>query len=1506
MNKLFLGIAVFAALSASAMTPKAADEGTYANKRNTTTTVPSRLQSAGAGHGIIPIEWRTRSTEPRSWQLYRPAGIASATSRQVMANAPGIRYPELIGSVIYSSAWTSSYAAPGVYIIPTSADGTFEQKISENTPAKGGGVRVGQYYYTVEYRQSYGEYYVYINKYDINTWQSVKYWTVTPQFISPGGMALDPTTGIVYGIFYTEDLKGCTLSTISFEENAPVMETICSIPSDIDVVALSCDASGQLYAITRTVEIGINDYTVVQSSLAKMDKHTGALSTIGETGMYPYYTSAATIDLKSGRMFWTVSPKDNTGHLCEVDLNTGVASLICTYPNGEEICGLFVADPLAEDGAPDRVSNIELSFPEGTLSGNVSFDTPGCTFDGNEATGPVDYSITVNGAAPITGTTSYSTRAVVPVTVPAPGNYTFRIALKSDAGSSPVEEVTSYIGVGVPKTPKPTMSTADGVVTLTWDPVSEVIDKGYINPAEVTYTVTRYPDETVVADNIKDTKYTGQLPATEDLTYYYFTVQAFYGGAESAIAETDKIMVGSIGVPYTYVFNNSDALNGYTVIDANRDNKTWQMYAGDCAAAWYNSTEAMDDWLITPPMRLNAGLVYPLSVETSCADNTTSERIEVKAGTKPTVEAMTISVLDPTVITGTAITTLSGFITVETSGTYRIGFHGISDRDQYLLKIHNYTISEGVAVPIPTAPVVNAVAAADGSGTVSLSITAPLVDLTGNDLSAITKIELMRDGRLIETFDNPVPGSKLTYTDQNVSEGSREYSAVAYAGQYKSPAGTATAFVGNDVPSVPAGVTISETSNPGEITLTWDAVTTDVNGKPIKGDVTYAVYTFAENGSHIKVKDGIAGTTYTFVAVEEGQEFVQCGVTAITDKGEGSGGLSDAIAAGQPYQAPWTEAFKEETVGIFALADITGNAEVGLMYDDYLDVPSQDGDGMYLGFMGDRGDMAMIVTGKIDLNGLTDPGLTAFAYTFGNDDDNVLEIYAGEANCRPELIKRVTMKDLGDRGWQMVSVDLKKYAGKVIQIALSYNFGTYNTAMIDNLRVRSMVDCDLATYAFECPLKATPAREFAVKVGVHNDGLKTASDYTVTLFIDGEEHITLPGKELKADERDMLTFKPKLHALTTEPAEIYAVINASGDANTDNNATERVSVKPILSTLPPVTALRGEATANGALLSWDEPNTEPLTPAKETIDFEDEVSFSHSIDNWMFVDVDRQPAGSFNRFDIPGIINGVTLTSFFVFDNSLPQFNETFTTHSGTKCLATMWRHDEKQTDDWLITPMLSGDAQTVSFYARSYNFSFAERFTILYSTTDTEINSFHEIDYIDKVPESWTQYQANVPEGTKYLAIRSSNSGGYMLFIDDFEFVPAPEFSEFSLTGYNVYADNTLVDTTEDNEYLHAETSGIHSYAVTAVYDMGESRSSNVVVLEGAGIENPNGNDVVITAIDGVIRIAGADGLAIAICATDGRSVFAGTGSVLTTVPTGKGLFIVTVNGQSAKILVK
>lgn len=179
------------------------------------------------------------------------------------------------------------------------------------------------------------------------------------------------------------------------------------------------------------------------------------------------------------------------------------------------------------------------------------------------------------------------------------------------------------------------------------------------------------------------------------ITSYTFTVTALNNGVPSESGISNPVVSGFAVLPWSEGFDSEDVTGFFTVLDGNGDGKKWSYYNG-LMRMGYNTQMAMDDWLITPPMRVQANYSYRVTLKARSANTRYPERIEVKWGNSNTAAAMTHELIPSTDLTEDGFYTLEGVITHAENGTAYIGIHGISDADTYYLEIDDITVEAGL------------------------------------------------------------------------------------------------------------------------------------------------------------------------------------------------------------------------------------------------------------------------------------------------------------------------------------------------------------------------------------------------------------------------------------------------------------------------------------------------------------------------------------------------------------------------------------------------------------------------------------------------------------------------------------------------------------------------------------------------------------------------------------------------------------------------------------------
>lgn len=302
-----------------------------------------------------------------------------------------------------------------------------------------------------------------------------------------------------------------------------------------------------------------------------------------------------------------------------------------------------------------------------------------------------------------------------------------------------------------------------------------------------------------------------------------------------------------------------------------------------------------------------------------------------------------------------------------------------------------------------------------------------------------------------------------------------------------------------------------------------------------------------------------------------------------------------------------------------------------------------------------------------------------------------------------------------------------------------------------------------------------------------------------------------------------------------------------------NNTSKEVSVYVVSPELPSATELVANREDSGVALSWKAADTDGKPIRTVTDDFESYRTFDiNRAGRWTIIDED-QSAGIGVSYFFPG--SAGTIGWAVMEPRAIPTIvGETLAdrlpAYSGEKYMVA-YRPSSGDNKDWLITPLFSGNAQEISFMARDESVNMGrEMFEIYYSTTGTNLSDFKRLDDASyhTQPEGWSEFKFNVPEGTKYFAVRCVSHNRLAMHIDNFTYESAATPVDAKFVGYNIYRNGLRLNDTPTTATTYLDTmvpDGENNYVVRAAYDRGEAPASNMVTLSVTGI------DTVITDID-------------------------------------------------------
>ena len=367
-------------------------------------------------------------------------------------------------------------------------------------------------------------------------------------------------------------------------------------------------------------------------------------------------------------------------------------------------------------------------------------------------------------------------------------------------------------------------------------------------------------------------------------------------------------------------FEEFDLLMSMTLIDANDDGYGWGgMSSGTnlnvlCTS---NPDQDNDDWLITPGVTLEAGKRYQVSVQ--LRGRKATRLCEIMAGQEATVEGMTIRVCDVQEVPTDAYHMYKGTFAAETDGEYVIGFHdvsaGVSSAYLYLADI---IISEAAPGDAPAAVSdLTVIPGENAALTADIHFTLPTLNLAGEELTTIDRVELLCNGELVNTWTDMVPGQEMGYVDNPANGGRKTYSVIVYNAAGAGDAAEQTVWVGHDIPNIPTNVVLSA-DNPDDMLLTWDGPTTGYYGYLFDPEeVWYTVYSVTTTMTGSTLGDVIFTTEKGVTSqqlgkgIDEGEERgMNCyAVAAVNESGEGPFQGSNYLLIGAPYPLPFEENF---------------------------------------------------------------------------------------------------------------------------------------------------------------------------------------------------------------------------------------------------------------------------------------------------------------------------------------------------------------------------------------------------------------------------------------------------------------------------------------------------------------------------------------------------------------------------------------------------------------------
>ena len=972
----------------------------------------------------------------------------------------------------------------------------------------------------------------------------------------------------------------------------------------------------------------------------------------------------------------------------------------------------------------------------------------------------------------------------------------------------------------------------------------------------------------------------------DDLTMGNHTYQVIaYNAAGSGAKSEEKTVFLSavLSVPTTFDLTKKDVFEIFQVIDANDDEKTWKWSESYGTYYSYSSSLAADDYLVSAPVKFEAGKNYRVVVTANCADAGYPEAFRVLVGKEATVAGLNTLIADTTWVATEEAESNEAEFTATEDGTYYVAIQAVSPANMWRLNISSLAIEKGAE---PTAPAAvtefAAVAGEKGALEVNVSFNAPAKAVNGTDLTDNLTINVLRDGEVVKTFEAAAPGSSLNWKDENVEQ-SKTYVYQVVASN-ASGAGLksdkVSVYVGFDVPADLANLTA--TDNATSIKFAWDKVgeVGATGGYVNPAAVDYEVWSLkiveTMLGQSLDYDQLLASETDkdNYVLAENTDEGVQdykyWAVQPVNVAGVGTPAVASMLV-GAPYTLPFFESFTGSA--FHYIWDYSSNAGI------FVSEESSDDDAVALQLTAlDEPGTVDIFTGKVSLKNAANPTLLFDVKSATVSKINVIGSVEGgkftaiqaDAPVTSEYTTiKVPLNDLKDARFVQLGFSADFANATIEDIdweTYEYVYTWGDLLNIDNIRIVDLYEHDVEV-ALNAPASVVAGSAAKLQVKVSNNAENAANGFTLKLTA-GEKEIynktfneaLKPFSSIDVEAAFETTVFDEAGDVTLTAEVVY-----ENDLNPDNNADEAViTVKEPTATAP--SNLVAEQTAEQAekgevTLTWTAPAEGAAQEVTEDFTaYENGANETGMVGEWTLVNANGKTKGSlFKDLELAndGLAKAWQVFNPEAYGITNPSFNGPNGSLSESYLISgyNLEGQTYPDNDDWLISPVLTGIAQEISFDISALDVQYGpSSYEVLASSTDTELASFTKVAGAELTTAGWGKVTAQLPEGTKFFAIRNTTPGDGALCValGNIKYQKGGAKAE----SFNIYVDAaTAGNTTEATAILKELAAGNHVFAVTAVYANGAESKPVTATLDVTNAINEilsSGKSFTIYTVDG------------------------------------------------------
>ena len=1183
---------------------------------------------------------------------------------------------------------------------------------------------------------------------------------------------------------------------------------------------------------------------------------------------------------------------------------------------------------------------LEVSFPEGALDGTASIKMPVATFGGQDLTGDITLLTYIDGS--LYGETPAMPGQTVDVAINnvEEGIRDFSFSVKSGELESARIDKSVFVGFDTPLAPTDIVL-SEG--TLSWNPVTDGVNGGYIDTETLTYNV--YLNGEKINDTpISDCSYTFTMP-DETFQKYVAQVEADNHGHLSERGFSNDIKAGS---SFPLPFSMEPTVAEGELLETFSDRGGWYAWTVSqdpyepymsCSTLSYE--KGYEEWVIFPAVSVGASdCLLEVSLEVMVRPgygDVIDENLSIAYGSERTPEAMKV------VKTWNGIDNADDWQTLTTwclptEGDTYFGLLTMPHENGGDLMVRNIRISMSDRPAMTPAEVTELSATGLPQGQLKAKVDFRMPELSAAGLP-------LGDQTLTATVTSPTgsasvsgqPGS-LQSVEVATVQGFNEITVIA-SNDNDGLGNSVNIFTGLDVPAPLAAIRISHSEDYKSLHLEWDAPTEGYNGGFVDpADVSYALYLYNEDTWEWKFERNLGTETSCDFVPESVDGLTVSNAAILSTNAQGNSGIVRTFESpvGTPYSLPMIENLNDEELygpvySPYALErpDASYNAEWGYIsatYPYHVSQPTPYGNGAFCA-LAEEGAKARVALPVFSTVGIESAAIELPIWC--GPDAATINVYAEAYGMEPELIG--TFSDPSESVWRKHRFHLpEKFLGKQwvsIKIDAVFNEGNTVGAFAD-LRIKAFLPDDVALMDILAPVYAAVGDEVAVTTLVENSGTEAAAMPAIRLEI-------YKGADL-LESIDMTPAEEKAELAELEQMRYQAIWRPDGNACGDMTFKAVYADKDMDNSNNSISALCGVTTGNQPViddleavagdedvaLTWTEPLVES---GKEGFENFMPFYFSDRIGDFRNINLDTYSTVHFAAFRFPydetpkgwQVLGESEMTALM---DAAGMTNEYLHAYSGNNVLAAFTPQsytvgEDLSADKWLISPLVKGGSELKFMMTAGWSGS-QETVEVMYSTTDDNPESFVSLDNIKLLYSQWNEYGYTLPEDARYFAIvyrGNSDEQGFFVMLDDIEYEPVE--SAYTIEGYDILRDGLTV-----TENAAAHGSWTDAYVVPeegAVYNVVPVVSRNGSVSRGfksndahatrSGVADILAGAVKVAAGKGCITVSGCDGSDITVTTADGINVAARRGvSGTETIRVASGVYVVRVSGRSCRVLVR